>query len=477
MDSENNSIEAFLGDLSGWLWSGIPVEVGGKTWIIPVLLILLGGTGIFLTIRLRVIQIFRLGFGLRMALGKHGHESRGDGDVTHFQSLMTALAATIGTGNIVGVATAVATGGPGAIFWMWMIAFIGMATKYAEGLLAVKYRVKDERGRMQGGPMYYIERGMGAKWKWLAVAFAVFGSVAAFGIGNMVQANSVASNVVTLFGMESGAEDAKRVALITGIVLAALTGLVLLGGIKSIARTSSVLVPFMALFYIAGCLFIILRFAGEVPAAFVTIFTDAFTGTAATGGFAGSGIALAIRMGVARGVFSNESGLGSAPIAAAAAKTNEPAEQALVSMTGTFLDSIVICTLTGLALVVTGVWTEGRDAAAGMTQMAFSHGLPGKSGGIVVGIGVITFAYSSLLGWAYYGERCVEYLLGVKVIPYYRVLWVLATVAGAVGGLHLVWSLADVLNALMAAPNLIALVALSGVVVAETRKYLAKIGR
>jgi AGCS family alanine or glycine:cation symporter len=409
---------------------------------------------------------------LRFAFGKKGRASEREGDVSPFQALMTALAATIGTGNIVGVATAISIGGPGALFWMWVIAVLGMATKYSEALLAVKFRIKDARGRMNGGPMYYIERGMGRKWKWLAVAFAVFGSIAAFGIGNMVQANAVAGNVVALMGVEGDA--ANKATLVTGLALALLTGLVIIGGIKSIGRVAAVLVPFMAIFYMLGCLYIILRFAGEIPAAFALVFTDAFTGTAASGGFVGSTVMLAMRMGVARGVFSNESGLGSAPIAAAAAQTDEPAEQATISMMGTFIDSLVICSLTGMALIVTGVWTGGGDAAAGMMQEAFGKGLPGTAGGIIVGTGVITFAYSTLLGWSYYGERCIEYLFGLRAILFYRILWVVAIVVGAIGGLRFVWSVADVLNAMLALPNLVALIALSGVVVAETRKYWAR---
>lgn len=476
----HDSLDSVFSTTGSWLWGGIPVPVGEKEWSIPVLLILLGGTGVYLTYRLRLIQLFKLGFALKLAFGRHGREAQGEGDVTHFQSLMTALAATIGTGNIVGVATAIGTGGPGALFWLWIIAFVGMATKYAEGLLAVKYRVKDHLGKMQGGPMYYIERGMGAKWKWLAVMFAFFGAIAAFGIGNMVQANAVAKGVLAIahipdkLGDGSVNADAVLANRITGGVLVVLTALVVLGGIKSIARTASVLVPFMALFYIAGALFIVFRFATEIPAAIGLILADAFTGTAATGGFAGAGVMLAIRMGVARGVFSNESGLGSAPIAAAAAQTKEPVEQAAVSMTGTFIDSIVVCTLTGLALIVTGVWTEGKEVAGSMTQHAFSRGLPGEWGGIIVGIGVLTFAYSTIVGWAYYGERCLEYLLGEKAIMPYRILWIIAVYVGCVGGLHLVWNIADTLNALMALPNLIALVALSGVIVAETRIYFAK---
>ncbi|MCB1230547.1 MAG: sodium:alanine symporter family protein [Verrucomicrobiae bacterium] len=479
--SDPSKFADFIGKLSGWLWGGIPLEVAGKEWTIPVLLILLGGTGILLTARLGVIQIRRLGTGLKFAFGAKGRASAKEGDVSPFQALMTALAATIGTGNIVGVATAIAVGGPGALFWMWVIAFIGMATKYSEALLAVKFRIKDAEGKMNGGPMYYIERGMGTNWKWLAVTFAIFGSVAAFGIGNMVQANAVAHNIRELVSADVlagswqlGDFEIAKLELITGLVLAFLTGLVILGGIKSIGRVAAFLVPIMASFYMLGCLYIILRFAGEIPAAFGLVFSDAFSGTAATGGFVGSTIMLAMRMGVARGVFSNESGLGSAPIAAAAAQTDEPAEQATISMMGTFIDSILVCSLTGLALIVTGVWTGGPDTAGSMTQAAFSKGLPGTAGGIIVGIGVITFAYSTLLGWSYYGERCVEYLIGLKAIVFYRIIWVIAVVIGSVGGLRLVWSIADVLNAMMALPNLIALIALSGVVAAETRKYWAK---
>lgn len=441
----------------------------------PPMLILIVLTGFFLTSRLRLIQITKLGAGFRFAFGKKGRSNQREGDVSPFQALMTALAATIGTGNIVGVATAISIGGPGALFWMWVIAFLGMATKYAEALLAVKYRIKDDQGKMNGGPMYYIERGMGKKWKPLAIAFAAFGSIAAFGIGNMVQANAVSGNVIALMGAEG--DSAKTIALVTGLVLAAFTGIVILGGIKSIGRTAAVLVPFMATFYILGCVYILVSYSSELPAAFQLVFSDAFSGTSAVGGFVGSSFMIAVRMGVARGVFSNESGLGSAPIAAAAAQTDEPAEQAVISMIGTFIDSILICSLTGLTLIVTGVWTAGGDAAASMAQMAFDKGLPGEIGENLVGIAVIAFAYSTLLGWSYYGERCIEYLFGLRVIPIYRVLWIVAIVVGSIGGLKLLWNIADVLNAMMALPNLIALIALSGVVVAETRAYWAKIGK
>lgn len=479
-----DAIGKFFADLSGFLWGGT-LTIGETVYFAPVLLVLLVGTGLYLTVRLKLIQVFRLGTGLRFAFGKRGRTASGEGDVKPVQALFTALAATIGTGNIVGVATAISLGGPGALFWMWVIAVIGMATKYGEALLAVKYRVTDERGRMQGGPMYYLSRGLKNRTlgRGLGAAFAVFGAIAAvFGIGNMVQANAVAGNATkllegvvkneTLFTVGSHAVD--TVPFVTGIILAILTGVVILGGVRSIARTATVLVPFMALFYISGCLWILIVHAGAVGGAIATVFSDAFTGTSATGGFAGATIAAAIRYGMARGVFSNESGLGSAPIAAAAAQTNEPAEQATISMMGTFIDSIVVCTLTGLTLIVTDAWLAGKDAAATMTQTAFSTGLPGQSGGIVVGIAVIVFAYSTLLGWSYYGERCVEYLFGVKSIVPYRILWIVAIVFGAVIKLKVVWDLADVLNALMAVPNLIALILLSGVIVAETKRYWEK---
>ncbi len=428
-------------------------------WGVP-LLILLGGTGLYLTIRLRLLQLVRLKAGFQLAFSQRG--SKAEGDISRFQALMTTSAATIGTGNIVGVSTAIAIGGPGALFWMWLIAFIGMATKYAEAVLAVKFRIKDVEGEMIGGPMIYLERGLGKKW--LAICFATFGAVAAFGIGNMVQANAVAENVHGLAGIDQR---------LTGIVLAGLTGLVVLGGIKGIGKAASFIVPFMALLYIAGCLLIIAKFAGQIPTAFAAIFHGAFAGTAASGGFTGAGVLLAVRMGVARGVFSNESGLGSSPIAAAAAKTDEPCEQGLVSMIDTFIDTLVVCTLTGLVLLVTGVWTSDAEVAGKMAQSAFAIGLPGGAGGLVVGVGIIFFAYSTILGWAYYGQKCTEYLFGRRAILPYRLLWVVAVVVGASVKLELVWNLADILNGLMALPNLVGLLALSGIVVAETRRYLS----
>ncbi|NMC72920.1 MAG: sodium:alanine symporter family protein [Geobacteraceae bacterium] len=439
-------LNAFFGMLSGYVW-GAP------------LLVLLVGTGIFLTVRLRLIQVFQLPRALHETFVKPASDEQGD--ISHFQALMVALAATIGTGNIIGVATAISVGGPGALFWMWITAAFGMATKYAEGVLAVKYRIVDENGEMAGGPMYYIERGLGMRW--LGVLFALFGAIASFGIGNTVQANAVAGNLKETLGLDP---------LVTGLALTLLTGLVILGGVKSIGRVSAVMVPVMACIYVAGCLAILLRYAGEVPGALMTVLHDAFTGSAATGGFLGAAVMLAIRKGVSRGVFSNESGMGSAPIAAAAAKTNEPCEQALVSMTGTFIDTIIVCTMTGLVLIVTGAWHSGYEVSA-LTKSAFDTGLPGNWGGFIVSFGIVFFAYSTIIGWAYYGEKCLEYLLGVKALLPYRICYAAFVFVGAGVKLDLVWNFADVMNGLMAVPNLIALLGLSGVVVAETNRFLA----
>jgi len=441
-----NELNVFFAALSGYVW-GVP------------LLILLVGTGLFLTFRLRCLQVRMLGHALYETFVRP--KSNEQGDISHFQALMVALAATIGTGNIIGVATAISIGGPGALFWMWVTAALGMATKYAEGVLAVKYRVVDENGEMAGGPMYYLERGLGQKW--LGVMFALFGSIAAFGIGNTVQANAVAGNLKETFNINP---------LTTGIVLALLTGVVILGGIKNIGRVSAIMVPVMAIVYVAGCLAILFRYANEVPAAIWLVCHDAFSGSAATGGFIGATIMFAIQKGVSRGVFSNESGMGSAPIAAAAAKTNEPCEQALVSMTGTFIDTIIICTMTGLVLIVTGAWHSGAEVSV-LTKSAFDIGLPGDSGGYIVTFGIVFFAYSTIIGWAYYGEKCLEYLLGVKALLPYRLLYAAMVMVGATIKLELVWNFADVMNGLMAIPNLIGLLGLSGVVVAETNRFLA----
>ena len=433
----------------------------GYVWGVP-LLVLLVGTGILLTVRLRGIQVTMLGHALRETFARSRENEMGD--ISHFKALMIALAATIGTGNIIGVATAISVGGPGALFWMWVTAAVGMATKYGEGVLAVKYRVVDENGEMAGGPMYYLERGLGQKW--LGVLFALFGAIASFGIGNMVQANAVSGNLKEALGIDP---------LLTGVVLAVCTAAVIIGGVKKIGNVAAVMVPVMAVVYVCGCLAILVRFAGEVPAAFALVFSDAFTGTAATGGFIGATVMLAIQKGVSRGVFSNESGLGSAPIAAAAAKTNEPCQQALVSMTGTFIDTIIVCTMTGLVLIVTGAWHSGTEVAA-LTKSAFDIGLPGNAGGFIVSFGIIFFAYSTILGWAYYGEKCMEYLAGVRAVLPYRLIYSVSVAVGATVKLDLVWNFADVMNGLMAIPNLIGLVGLSGVIVAETNRFLKETG-
>ncbi|EGL83230.1 amino acid carrier protein [Caldalkalibacillus thermarum TA2.A1] len=428
--------------------------INGYVWGWP-LLILLAGTGIYLTFRLSFLQFSTLPYALKLAFSRKYQDRKSPGDISHYQALTTALAATIGTGNIAGVATAVFLGGPGAVFWMWFIALFGMATKYAEAILAVKYRVQGANGEMSGGPMYYIEKGLG--WKWLAVLFAIFGSIAAFGIGNTVQSNSVADAAHSTFGVPLWA---------TGLVLTVLTALVILGGIKSIGRVTAFFVPIMALFYITGGLIIMVMNIDLVPAALALIFTDAFTGEAVAGGAIGA----VIRYGVARGIFSNEAGLGSAPIAAAAAKTDYPGRQALVSMTQVFIDTIIVCSVTGIVLVMGGLYT-GDVSGATLTSLTFESFL-GSAGAYIVAIGLIFFAYSTILGWSYYGEKCFAYLFGDKSVPFYRVVYVAAVFFGAILSLDLVWGIADIMNGLMAAPNLIGLLGLSGVVVAETKRFL-----
>jgi alanine or glycine:cation symporter, AGCS family len=430
----------FLTKISDFVWG-------------PPTLILIVGTGLLLTLRLGFYQFSSLPYALKLAFSKNQDHSS-EGDISHFQSLMTALAATIGTGNIAGVATAVVLGGPGAVFWMWITALVGMATKYAEAILAVKYRTVGKDGKMAGGPMYYIEKGLG--WKWLAILFALFGSIAAFGIGSSVQSNSVAAAVENSFGLNPW---------ITGIILTIFTALVILGGIQSIGKVTAFFVPIMAIFYVLGGLVIILMNLDLLSSALGLIFTDAFTGQAVAGGAIGS----VIRYGVARGVFSNEAGMGSAPIAAAAAKTDHPGRQALISMTGTFLDTIIVCSITGITLVMGGMYIDTDLTGAALTTETFEALLPG--GGWVVTIGIILFAYSTVLGWAYYGEKCFEYLFGNKSILVYRVIYTLTVLLGAGMNLGLVWTIADIFNALMAIPNLIGLLALSGVVVAEMRSF------
>ncbi|SIO48144.1 alanine or glycine:cation symporter, AGCS family [Rhodovulum sp. ES.010] len=436
-------------------------SISSFVWGPPVLVLLLG-TGLFLTLRLGLLPQRKLGYGFRMLFEGRSKQPGHEGDITPFQALTTALSATIGTGNIAGVATAIFLGGPGAVFWMWLTALVGMATKYAEAVLAVKFREKDERGRYVGGPMYYIRNGLGPRWGWLAWAFALFATIAAFGIGNTVQSNSVARAVEGTFGVPY---------LWTGLAMAALVFVVIIGGVKRIASVAEYLVPLMAGLYIAGALVILAVNIVDVPAAFGLIFSDAFTGTAATGGFAGAAVMAAIRFGVARGIFSNEAGLGSAPIAHAAALTDDPVRQGNVAMLGTFIDTIVVCTMTALVIITTGAWTSGETGAE-LSALAFQTGLPG--GELIVSLGLIVFAFTTMLGWSYYGERAAEYLFGVKVILPFRLLWVAGVVVGAVANLGLIWIIADIMNALMAIPNLIALVALSGTVAAVTRAYWQK---
>lgn len=435
----------------------------------PVMLVLLVGTGIWLTLILRGLQFGMLFYALKQAFRPHPKKDDGsdhEGDVSHFGALMTALSATIGTGNIAGVATAVVTGGPGAVFWMWITAIFGMATKYGEGVLAVKYRVTNNKGEMSGGPMYYIENGLGKKWKWLAFLFAFFGVMASFGIGSTVQANSVAQAVHSSFGVDTW---------ITGVVLTLITAFVVLGGIQSISRVSSVVVPFMAVLYIVGGLVVVAMHFDLLLPALKVIMHDAFTGQAVAGGVVGT----VIRYGVARGVFSNEAGMGSAPIAAAAAKTDHPVRQALVSMTGTFLDTIIVCSITGIVLVMGILQSNGGAFAvpdlkgAALTTATFDAMLSGY-GGWVVTIGLIFFAYSTTLGWCYYGEKCATYVFGDKSVPMYRVIYVATVMLGTVLSMDMVWAAADTFNGLMAVPNLIALLLLSKVIVQETRDFKAK---
>ena len=433
--------ENFTADISGFVW-GLP------------LIIFLVGTGLYLTIRLAFFSFRMLPYSLKLVFSKA--DTKSEGDITHFQALMTALAATVGTGNVVGVATAVVIGGPGAVFWMWITALVGMATKYSEGVLGVKYRQKNAKGEMSGGPMYYLEHGLGQKW--LGVLFAFFAVFAAiFGIGNMIQANAASGVALDVFNIP---------VWVTGIVFAVLIGLVLIGGVRSIGKTASILVPFMvALYLIAGLLILVLHI-DQVPAAFGLIFSDAFTGNAVAGGALGT----VIRMGVARGIFSNEAGLGTGGIAAAAARTDVPPRQALVSMTQVFIDTIIVCTITGVSLTMAGLYTSGTEGAA-LTAQSFDQLLPGF-GDIIVAVTLLTFIFSTILGWGYFGEKCFTYLVGDNFTLLYRVIFVLAIIPGATMSLGTVWNLGDIFNGLMAVPNLIGLVLLSGVVAAETKEFV-----
>ena len=444
-----------LSNFVGW--------INGIVWGPPMLLLILG-VGLFLQIGLKVMPIRKLGTGF--ALMFKGREAAGEGQITPFQALMTALSATIGTGNIAGVATAVFLGGPGALFWMWVTALVGMATKYSEAVCAVKFRERDEAGNYVGGPMYYIKNGLGQKWAWLGATFAVFGAIAAFGIGNGVQANGVAQVLETNFGFNTS---------ITGIVLMGLTAAVILGGITRIGAVAGKLVPFMAVTYVLAGLVVLAINADQLGNALSLVFTHAFTASAAEGGFAGAAVWAAIRFGVARGVFSNEAGLGSAPIAHAAAETKGPVNQGLIAMLGTFIDTIIVCSITGLAIIASGAWTSGESGAA-LTSLAFETSLPGF-GGYMIAIALSIFAFTTILGWSYYGEKCVGYLFGAKTLLGYRLLWIVMIYFGATADLGFIWLLADTLNAMMALPNLIALALLSPVVFKVTKEFFASNGQ
>ena len=427
----------------------------------PAMLVLILGTGLFLMFGLRFMPILKLGYGSKMLWrGRESGSKSEQGDISAFNALMTSLSATIGTGNIAGVATAIFLGGPGALFWMWMTALVGMATKYAEAVLAVHYRETDANGNKSGGPMYYIKNGLGSSFAWLGTTFAIFGSMAGFGIGNTIQANSVADALNSKFDIPFEW---------TGIAIAILVALVLLGGIKRIAHVAGKLVPFMAVSYVLAAMVILLLHAEQIPAAFDLIFTYAFTPIAATGGFAGAAVWAAIRFGVARGIFSNEAGLGSAPIAHASAMTNNPVRQGTIAMMGTFIDTIIICSMTGLVIIVSGAWTSGETGAS-LSSLAFESAMPGI-GSYVVTLGLSVFAFTTILGWSIYSEKCVTYLLGVKATIPFRILWILAVPVGAVSDLEFIWLVADTLNALMALPNLVALLLLSPVVFGLTTSY------
>ena len=445
-----DSLHAWLDSLNGFVWG-------------PVMLALILGTGLFLQLRLGFMPIRRLGGGFRLLWRGRTADRGAAGEVTPFAALMTCLSATVGVGNIAGVSTAIALGGPGAVFWMWMTALVGMATKYAEVVLAVHFRERDEEGRSVGGPMYAIKNGLGRRWAWLGTTFAVFGGLAGFGIGNMVQSNTIANALGSTFGLDSS---------VTAVALLVLTATVVLGGIKRIAAVASKLVPFMIVAYVVAAMTVLVANAAGIPAAFGTIFEHAFSPVAATGGFAGAAVMAAIRYGVARGVFSNEAGLGTAGIAQAAGQSASPVQSGLIGMMGTFIDTIIVCTMTALAIVVSGAWQSGETGAV-LTQLAFETVLPGLGSGVVA-VSITTFAVTTIFGWAYYGERCWQYLVGVRAIVPYRVLWSLAAGAGAVTHLDLAWQLADTLNALMAVPNLIALLALSPMVARLTREQLER---
>lgn len=452
-------IVKFVGELNSIVWG-------------PWMLVAIVGVGVFLMLRLALMPLRRLGDGFRMLW--RGRKPEGEGDIAPFNALMTSLAATIGTGNIAGVATAISIGGPGALFWMWVTALVGMATKYSEAVLAVRFRETDDNGKHVGGPMYYIKNGLGRKWRWLGIAFAFFGGFAGFGIGNMVQTNSIAAALDDQFNVDP---------IAIGIVLSFLVGAVMIGGITRIGTFASILVPFMAFLYLFAGIAVLVINAAALPDAIATIFTTAFTGTAAAGGFVGATIWAAIRFGVMRGVFSNEAGLGSAPIAHAAATTKNPVRQGSIAMLDPLIDTIIVCSITGLAIVSTGVWTSGVTGVD-LTAMAFEKIIPG--GQYIVILTLVIFAFTTVLGWSYYGEKCWQFLLGIKSIEIYRLAWVVAIFigpwalsweGGTKAGIEFIWLLADTLNALMALPNLIALALLSPVVVKLTKEYYGSSNR
>ncbi|PTS86410.1 sodium:alanine symporter family protein [Pseudomonas sp. HMWF032] len=437
-------------------------QLNGVVWGPPMLVMILG-TGLFLMLRLKFMPLSKIGAGFKLMWQGRQKGDAESGEISPFQALMTCLAATVGTGNIAGVATAIFLGGPGALFWMWCTALVGMATKYSEVVLAVHYREKDERGEHVGGPMYAIKNGLGKKWLWLGTAFAIFGGFAGFGIGNMVQVNSMAAALHTTFNIPLW---------VTGVVTMVITGLVILGGIKRIGKVAASLVPFMCVAYIMASIVVLVVHADAIPGAFELIFTHAFSPVAATGGFAGAAVMAAIRFGVARGIFSNEAGLGTAGIAQAAGTTNSPVRSGMIGMIGTFIDTIIICSMTGLAIICSGVWTSGASGAA-LSAAAFESAMPGV-GGYILTIALVIFAYTTILGWSYYGERCWEYLVGTKAILPFRILWVLAVPFGAIAQLDFAWLVADTLNGLMAIPNLLSLLLLSPIVVKLTKDHFAK---
>jgi AGCS family alanine or glycine:cation symporter len=441
------TLNSVLNTLSSFIWG-------------PFTLVLLLGVGIYLSLGLKLMPWRQILHAFKLLL--RGRKSEGDGEIPPFQALMTAMSATVGTGNIAGVAAAIFIGGPGAIFWMWITALFGMATKYAEAVLAVKYRETDDLGRYVGGPMYYIKNGLGKNWHWLGFLFALFGTVAAFGIGNMVQSNSVADALHSNFDINTTT---------TGLVIAGLAALVILGGIKRIGTVASKLVPIMAILYIAGSLIILLSNISEVPAALGIIVDSAFNGHAAVGGFTGATIMMAIQFGIARGIFSNEAGLGSAPIAHAAAQTNNPVRQGMIGMLGTFIDTIIICTMTALVIIISGAWTSGETGAS-LSSMAYASSIP--FGEYIISFGLVVFAFTTILGWSYYGERCAEFIFGTKIILPYRLLWIVAVFVGASQKVNLIWILADVMNGFMAIPNLIALGLLSPIVFKITQEYFSQ---